>query len=255
LSLPSPLPALLLLSAAVLLLLPVQRYLFRHLQGLLLIISRRQSVALYLYALLFFPGVVLHEGSHWLIARLLGVGTRRVSLLPSRQRGGRMRFGYVETEVSDPLRASLIGVAPLVAGTVVCLVVAAEILGLGPAGERLVAADGYGALQAAIASLNRPDALVWLYLCFAISNTMLPSASDRQAWLWPIGGLAALAAGLYLAGLAPGAANWLAPWVEAASLRLTAVMGLTVVLDAVLLPPVLLTEALVARLVGVRIEY
>jgi hypothetical protein len=27
-----------------------------------------------------------------------------------------------------------------------------------------------------------PDVWIWLYLIFAISNAMLPSASDREAW-------------------------------------------------------------------------
>jgi len=238
-----------------LVLIPIQRYLFRHLQGFLLLVSRRQSVALYLYALLFFPGVVLHETSHWLTARVLGVGTRRLSLLPSRQRGGRMRFGYVETEASDPFRSSLIGVAPLVTGTLACLLLAGEVLGLAPAGERLVLGDWSGGLAALGQSIARPDALVWLYLCFAISNTMLPSASDRRAWLWPLGLMAAAGLGLYAAGLGPDTAAWLTPWLERLSLRLTAVLGLTAALDLMLIPPVLLLEWLTARLVGLRIEY
>ena len=103
----------------VLLLVPLlflQRSLHREIQAILLLLTRRSDIALTIFAILFFPGVLLHESSHWLMARMLGVKTGRFSLIPKPMANGRLRLGYVETATPDIVRDALIGVAPLLAG-------------------------------------------------------------------------------------------------------------------------------------------
>ena len=63
--------------------------------------------------------MALHELSHALMALLLGVRVKRMSLIPQRQAKGVVRLGSVEVLRSDPLRASLIGGAPLLTGMLV----------------------------------------------------------------------------------------------------------------------------------------
>ena len=94
----------------------VQRWLHRELQALLLLITRRQGLSLGLFSLFFFPGVLLHESSHYVMARVLGVKTGRFSLLPELTENGKLRMGYVETEQAGALADALIGTAPLLAG-------------------------------------------------------------------------------------------------------------------------------------------
>src|SRR3990170_5216778 len=89
----------------------------------------RSEIARAFFSLLFFPGVLLHETSHYLAARLLGVKTGRFSLLPQPLPDGRLRLGFVETTGTDLLRDALIGVAPLVAGG--AFVIYAGLLRLG----------------------------------------------------------------------------------------------------------------------------
>jgi hypothetical protein len=54
----------------------------RETQAVFLLLTRRGEVAMVLFAVLFFPGVLLHEVSHYVMAQLLGVRTKRFSLIP-----------------------------------------------------------------------------------------------------------------------------------------------------------------------------
>ena len=102
-------------AIALLILVLMQRWIHTHLHGLSLLLTGKPDRALYLYALILFPGVLLHELSHWVTARLLGVRTGSFSILPKRQPGGSIQLGYVEyykSKTLDPVRESLIGGAP-----------------------------------------------------------------------------------------------------------------------------------------------
>lgn len=243
----------LLLSLAVLMVL--QRETHRHLQGLFYLISRRRKTALILYAVLFLPGVLIHEGSHWLAAKLLRVPTRGFSLIPSKSREGMIRFGYVETAVSDPVRASLIGVAPLLAGTAVLIIITFEYLGLRDFTDVLFSGDLGAAVLQITALMSTPDLLLWLYLAFAVGNTMFPSKSDRASWI----SAAIIVAALLLVAVASGVLDGLSQWlIQAARFvtdNLTGIFVITAGLDIVILLPLLLLEKLTSRLLGREIVY
>lgn len=166
-------------------LLLLQRWIHRHLRGLAYLLTGRMQWAILIYAIVLFPGVVLHEVSHWLVARLVGVRTAAISLLPQMQKDGTLRLGYVEYYRSrslDPVRESLIGGAPLISGATVILLIGLHIFDV----ENLSTAVQAASLELMSSALTElftaPDFLVWLYLIFAISNAMMPSPSDRRAW-------------------------------------------------------------------------
>ena len=83
-----------LVSIPVLLLL--QRWIHAHLHGLSLLLTGKPERAVYIYALVLFPGVLLHELSHWLAATLLGVRAGRFSVMPRHRPDGTIQLGYVE---------------------------------------------------------------------------------------------------------------------------------------------------------------
>ncbi|MEP7358411.1 MAG: hypothetical protein ABI847_14285, partial [Anaerolineales bacterium] len=62
----------------------LERWVHRHLQGIWLLLFRDPDLALIMYSLLMLPGVILHEGSHWLAATMLGVRAGRFSVVPER---------------------------------------------------------------------------------------------------------------------------------------------------------------------------
>lgn len=199
-------------------------------------LTGRLNVAMLLYAMLVWPGTVLHEVAHWLVAWLLGVRSSLPRLLPSPPDGsGGMVLGHVMIERADPLRRSLIGVAPLVAGSAAVVLLARHAFALP---LPLVEAEGLAGLLPLLRALpsifDVPDVWLWLYGIFTVANAMLPSASDREAWptLLLFTGLIALA--LALLGVAPS----VPPTVTQAGLRLvgwlTFAFVLTAVLDAAL---------------------
>jgi hypothetical protein len=211
----------LLLSLGPLLLL--QRSLHREVQAIFLLLTRRSDLSIALFAVLFFPGVLLHEGSHFLAAKLLRVRTGRFSIIPRPLPDGRLQMGYVETASSDWLRDTLIGAAPLITGGLFVAYAGLTQLGL----LELWQAYAAGGVEAVLVLLPqitaRPDFWIWFYLVLVVSSTMLPSASDRRAWL-PLGlTLLALLGASLLAGAGPWLEQNIAPLLAALFLSVAVV--------------------------------
>jgi len=71
----------------------LQRQMHRHIQGLVLLflLTGDGNAAALAHFLLLLPGIVVHELSHWLAAKLLGVRVGAVSVKPERKRGRELR--------------------------------------------------------------------------------------------------------------------------------------------------------------------
>ena len=185
-------------------LLLTQRWIHRHLQGIAFLATGRKSWAIILYAIILFPGVLLHEVSHWLMAGILGVKTGGFSVLPKLKSDGSIQLGYVEYYKSQrlgPIRESLVGSAPLISGTAVVLLIAFQIFNVTTLGEALRTGDVAILTEALSALFATGDFLIWLYLLFCVSNAMMPSASDRRAWPAFILIMSVTAVILYILGL------------------------------------------------------
>jgi hypothetical protein len=232
----------------------MQRRLHIELQAFLLLLTRSSEIALGLFSLLFFPGVLLHETSPFLMARLLAVRTGRFSLLPQVLPGGRLQLGFVETAATDPLRDALIGAAPLITGGLVVAALGSGRLGLLPLVAYFLSQDWTGLFGALRSLPGRPDFWIWFYLAFAVSSTMLPSASDRRAWL-PVVLVVALLAGLaLLAGAGPWLLENLAPLLNHGLRALALVFGISLGIHLALWLPFRLARTLVARATGLKIQ-
>lgn len=168
------------------LLLLLQRQLHREIQIILFTITRRNDVSLALFSLLFFPGVLLHETSHFFMAKILRVPAVDFSIVPQTLSDGRLQLGYVVTNSTDIVRDTFIGLAPLLSGSLMIVYVAVVHLKIPEIFENLKN-FGISEFPNALKSLiSQPDFWLWLYLLLVISSTMFPSSSDRKSWL-PIG--------------------------------------------------------------------
>ena len=233
----------------------LERWIHRHLQGLWLLILRDPDLALMLYSIVMLPGVLLHEVSHWVTATLLLVRTGRFSLIPARMPDGTLRLGYVETEATDFIRESLIGVAPLVFGAAAIILVGYPRLGVGPVGAALAAGDPAALAVALRQMVGLPDFWLWLYLTFTIANSMLPSASDRRGW-WRTAVVAAvLTAGLFYLGLGTAVLDALDGPIDAALRALALAFTVTVGLNLCLVPLLWLVERGLTRVLGLEVKY
>lgn len=215
----------------------LQRLLHREIQIVTLLITRNLQLTLSIFSILFFPGVVLHEASHFLMAKILRVKTGKFSVFPKPMKNGKLQMGYVEVEKTDFIRDSFIGLAPLIAGTLFIAYAGVVQLKLNTLWEAFQNGQmelfwlGVGLLP------NVPDFWLWFYLTFAVSSTMMPSESDRHAWL-PLGVWTGL---LFTLGVVSGYGNWmlenLAPFFDYLLSSLALLFGASALVHLILLLP------------------
>ncbi len=245
---------LLWLLGGLLLFIFIQRRFQRELQAVFLLITRRPQWAIVAFSILLFPGVLLHEVSHFLAARILGVKTGKFSLLPELMPNGLVRLGYVETAKVDFFRDSLIGAAPLFTGGIVTAYIGMLRLGLGG----LLPLISAGAFESFFEALGRlpamPDFWLWFYLSLAVSTTMLPSPSDRTSWAslgLTMGVLVAIA---LIAGAGPWLAANILPPLNIGLRTVSVVFGISLVVHLTLLLPLWLLRRLISRATGLTVQ-
>ena len=98
------------------------------------------------------------------------------------------------------------------------------------------------------------DFYLWFYLAFAVSSTMMPSESDRHAWL-PLGLWAAV---LFALAILAGAGTWmldnLTPLLNDFFGSVATLFGLSLALHIVLLLPTMLLHRIVSRVTGMDVN-
>lgn len=71
-----------------------------------------------MFAILFLPGTFIHEISHFLTALFLFVPVGQPEFMPVRYENG-IKLGSVPIGKTDPIRRTLVGVAPILFGLVI----------------------------------------------------------------------------------------------------------------------------------------
>lgn len=231
----------------------LQRALHKEIQAIFLLISRRVNVSIILFSILFFPGVLLHEGSHFVMAKLLRVPTGGFSLIPRPLANGKVQLGYVVTARADWARDAMIGIAPLLVGGCFVAYTGLVQLDLLELWENLLS-GGFASAAGTLRDIySRPDFWLWFYLTLVISSTMLPSASDRRSWL-PIGLIFALLIGsAILAGAGPWMVDHLAVPLFQGVKVVTVVFAMSSVVHLILWLPSLAIRGLLSKLTGVKV--
>ena len=231
----------------------LQRLLHREIQAVFLILTRDTRLTMGIFAMLFLPGVFLHELSHFVMAKILQVRTGKFSIFPKSLPDGRLQLGYVETAKSDVIRDSLIGAAPLIVGTLFVAYVAIYHL------QMRVLWDAFRNGQFDLFWLGvrtlpkAPDFYLWFYLAFAVSSTMMPSESDRHAWLELIISIAVLFGLALLFGAGPWILSNVAPLLSTFLSSVSIIFGLSAFVHILLILPTALLHKLVARVTGVDV--
>lgn len=187
------------------------------------------------------------------MAKALRVPTGRITLGP-RRRGEELIFASLSIEKTDPFRKSIIGLAPLLGGTLAISLIAQWEWPFIPWGS-----SPDEALRHLISHLSEygraPYLLLLLYLLFSVSNGMLPSETDRQGWL-PVllfGGLVVFIS--LLVGFTPRIPKEIAFWVSRGMTYLTLAFIITLVVDGLSSLLIYLLEKLVGAIRGQKVGY
>jgi len=136
------------------------RMLQRSLSLFVFQITKSMRITIYSLALVFLPGTIIHEVSHYLMARLLFVPVGKMELIP-KQVGEHVKLGSVSIGKADPFRRLLIGIAPFLAGT------------------SLIIITLFIAEQNSLWSINYATIAIF-YVLFEIGNSMFSSRKDLE---------------------------------------------------------------------------
>lgn len=228
----------------------LQRILHREIQAVFLIPTRNPGLTMGLFSLLFIPGVFLHEFSHFVMAKILRVPTGRFSLIPQPLSDGRLQLGYVETGRSDVVRDSLIGAAPLIAGTLFVAYVAIYRLDMRILWDTFRNGQ-YNLFWMGVGMLPRvQDFPLWFYLAFTVSSTMMPSQSDRHAWIDLAVSIGILFGIAMLLGAGPWILSRVAPVLNNFLSSVALIFGLSSIIHAILIVPFMFLHRVLARATG-----
>ena len=231
----------------------LQRYLHREIQAVFLLLTRDARLTIGIFQIIFLPGVFLHEASHFLMAKILHVRTGGFSVIPRALPNGRLQLGYVETAKSDIVRDSLIGAAPLIFGSLFVAYVSVYKL------DMRVLWDTFRNGQFDLFWLGIKflptvrDFYLWFYLAFAVSSTMMPSESDRHAWLELVISVGVLFSIVLLIGAGPWMLDNVAPLISNFLRSVSVILGLSSAIHVVLILPTMLVHKLLARATGLDV--
>lgn len=241
-------------TLSILFLITVQRLLQRELQIILMFFTRKPNLAIGIFSILLLPGVFIHEISHLLMAVILRVPVKKISLLPEVSKKGKIRLGFVQTQKSDFIRDSLIGLAPLIIGLSLVAFIGTRKLGF----TNQLGADFDMNLKTFLISLgNLPkmtDFGLWFYFAFAISTTMIPSESDRQSWKSITLILSIILVLVIISGLGGWMIENLYPVIDQWLLSIFFVLIMSIFIHILLLVPVWLFRQALFKLAGLKIE-
>lgn len=95
----------------------ISRKSIQELYLLLVHIFRSKYISIVVLAIFFYPGTVIHELSHFIMAVLLRLRVYEFNLIPHNE-GNTLRLGYVLFERKDPIRGIIVGIAPFLVGTI-----------------------------------------------------------------------------------------------------------------------------------------
>ena len=206
-----------------------------------------------IFSFIFLPGVFLHELSHFLVAKILRVPTGRFSVFPQSLPDGRLQLGYVETARADIVRDSLIGAAPLIIGTLFVSYVSLFQLDMRILWDTLRNGQINLFWMGINALMHASDFYLWFYLTFVVSSTMMPSESDRHAWLELVISVGVIFAIALLIGAGPWMLNNVAPLVSQFLSSVAVIFGLSSAVHIILVLPTALVHKLLTRATGVDV--
>lgn len=138
----------------------LSKQLTRQLSYLFHRVTKNKTLTVYLLAVLFLPGTIIHELAHFLMAKILFVYAGQIKILPELQ-GAQVKLGSVQIAKTDPIRRFLIGASPFFFGTII-------IIGT------MFSLFYFNSID------NKLSLILAGYIIFEVGNTMFSSRKDME---------------------------------------------------------------------------
>jgi hypothetical protein len=198
------------------------------------------------------PGVVLYEFSYWLVAGLLNVRADRAISWPQKQEIAELKLNFVKLHKSaGTVKVGIISLAPLIVGIVAVWHIAINVMHVGDF-LNMMRSSRLADLGTALGALtSAPDFWLWVYMIFAISNTMMPNIKDLRG-LRVVGVVVAVGAGgLFLIGVGDELVLQTLTGPVASALNVLAgVFAVMIAVDLIMTGILGLIEAIIERITG-----
>jgi hypothetical protein len=98
------------------------------------------------------------------------------------------------------------------------------------------------------------DFYFWFYLVFTISSTMMPSESDRHAWLEMFVAVGVILIFALLVGAGPWMLDNVAPAMSNFLKSIAVIFGMSALIHGLLVLPIALIHRLLSRATGLDVE-
>lgn len=230
----------------------IERWLHQHIFKLGWLLSHNFQTTTILYYTFFLPGVILHEVIYWLVAGMLNVRAEGAIKWPEPQEIGELKLNFVEIDRrASSLRKALITAAPLATGVALIWLIANNVLNI----QDALATMQSGTLDDVWLGIqqltNTPDFWLWVYLIFAISNTMFPTIpQNMRGWRLIIGILFALILAASAIGIGSTLFETLSPAVTTFLSVVQAVLILMMCVNVLVVLVLGTIEAIIERITG-----
>jgi hypothetical protein len=179
-----------------------ERWIHLHLFGIGYLFTNDKNIATRLFYVFFLPGIVIHELIQYLVAGALNVPLKTLFAWPEEQENGTMRLNFivVEQKKIDPIRSAIVAASPFLVMSLLIWFISTRVLDMHDFMNAVGSVD-IERMSSALGDLfSKSDFIVWLYLLFAIANTMIPQKEDARGWPIILGVLGIIAVVMVVVG-------------------------------------------------------
>jgi hypothetical protein len=217
------------------------------------LVTKQYQTTTILYYAFFLPGIILNQFIFWLAAGFLNVSAERSIAWPQKQEIGELKLDFIRLSKNvSPFRFAIISTAPLLVGLFTVTFIANNILNVpGFLTEMNVGGSMLNFSTALNHFTNAPDFWIWVYLAFAVSNTMMPNFANLRAWRIVFIILGAIIALFYILGAGDQVVmkNLRGPVTDALN-SLSSVFAIIIGLDVFMVAVLGTIEAVIERITG-----
>ncbi len=159
----------------------MRRWLQQHVFKVGWLVTKNIRTTTILFYTLFLPGVILYEFIYWMMAGILNIRAERALSWPDAQQVAELRLNFIKLGRNvGAFRLAIINLAPFLVGTLVIWWAAFNVLQIDQAWAILEAEGLRGVGDALTRLFSAPDIYLWVYILFAVGNTMMPRWSELK---------------------------------------------------------------------------